>query len=101
MDERKKALKRRTKGFASSVLRFYIDFAEEIADRIGHISLAQTHAALAYYHANREGIEADQAVEEAEADRLEQEYTAAHKAKTEKRKAEMENVSTISREAVF
>ena len=32
--------------------------AEEIAARIGHLSLAQVHAALAYYHANREEIEA-------------------------------------------
>jgi uncharacterized protein (DUF433 family) len=31
---------------------------EEIADRIGHLSLAQVYAALAYYHANREEIEA-------------------------------------------
>jgi uncharacterized protein (DUF433 family) len=52
---------------------------EEIADRIGHLSLAQVHAALAYYYANRETIEASLAEEEAEADRLEHEYTAAHK----------------------
>jgi len=25
---------------------------EEIAERIGHLSLAQVYAALAYYHAN-------------------------------------------------
>ena len=47
---------------------------EEIADRIGHLSLAQVHAALAYYYANREEIEADIAAEEAEAERLEQEH---------------------------
>ena len=47
---------------------------EEIADRIGHVSLAQVHAALAYYHANREEIDADIAAEEAEADRLEREH---------------------------
>lgn len=52
---------------------------EEIADRIGHLSLAQIHAALAYYHANREEIETALAAEETEADRLEHEYTAAHK----------------------
>jgi uncharacterized protein (DUF433 family) len=45
---------------------------EEIANRIGHVSLAQIYAALAYYHANREEVEADIAHEEAEADRLEQ-----------------------------
>jgi hypothetical protein len=47
---------------------------EEISDRIGHLSLAQVHAALAYYHANREEIEADIASEEAEAERLEREH---------------------------
>ncbi|MCB0213148.1 MAG: DUF433 domain-containing protein [Anaerolineae bacterium] len=40
---------------------------EEIANRIGHLSLAQVHAALAYYHANQATIEADIAAEEAEA----------------------------------
>lgn len=47
---------------------------EEIADRIGHLSLAQVYAALAYYHANREEIEADIAAEEDEAERLEREH---------------------------
>ena len=47
---------------------------EEIADRTGHLSLAQVYAALAYYHANREEIEADMAAEEAEAERLEREH---------------------------
>ena len=47
---------------------------EEIADRIGHLSLAQVHAALAYYHANREAVEEDIATEEAEAERLEREH---------------------------
>ncbi len=32
---------------------------EEIVQKFGHLSLAQVHAALAYYHANREAIEAD------------------------------------------
>jgi uncharacterized protein (DUF433 family) len=32
--------------------------AEEIAENFGHLSLAQVHAALAYYHSNREEIEA-------------------------------------------
>jgi uncharacterized protein (DUF433 family) len=52
---------------------------EEIADRIGHLSLAQVHAALAYYHANRETIEADLAAEEAEADQLEGQLAAARR----------------------
>lgn len=47
---------------------------EEIADRVGHLSLAQVHAALTYYHANQEEIETDLATEEAEADRIEAEH---------------------------
>ncbi len=39
---------------------------KEAADRIGHLSLAQVHAALAYYHANREAIEESIATKEAE-----------------------------------
>jgi len=46
-------------------------YPEEIADRIEHLSIAQVHAALAYFHANQELIEADIAAEEAEGDRLE------------------------------
>ena len=30
---------------------------EEIAEEFGHLTLAQVHAALAYYHANRQEIE--------------------------------------------
>ena len=44
---------------------------EEIPDRIGHLTLAQAYAALTYYHANRDEIEADLAQEVAEAERLE------------------------------
>ena len=43
---------------------------EQIADEIEHLSLAQVHAALAYYHANRDEIETDLAEEEAEVKRL-------------------------------
>lgn len=46
---------------------------EEIADQYPHITLAQIYVALAYYHANREEIEADLAAEKAESERLEQE----------------------------
>jgi uncharacterized protein (DUF433 family) len=49
---------------------------EEISDRIGHVNLAQVHAALTYYHANREQMEASLAAEEAEDDRAEQAYLA-------------------------
>jgi uncharacterized protein (DUF433 family) len=47
---------------------------EEIADNYGHVSLAQVHAALAYYHANQQAMDAAIAAEEAEARRLEQEF---------------------------
>ncbi len=50
--------------------------AEEIADQIGHLTLAQVYAALTYYHTNREEIDADIAEQEAEGDRIE----ALHKA---------------------
>jgi uncharacterized protein (DUF433 family) len=50
---------------------------EEIARRIGHISLAQVHAALAHYHANQESMEAEIAAEEIEYDRLERERRAS------------------------
>ncbi len=43
---------------------------EEIVDQYGNLSLAQVYAALAYYHVNREAIDADLAREEAEYDRL-------------------------------
>jgi hypothetical protein len=38
---------------------------EEIAAKIEHLTLAQIHAALAYYHANRDEIDSDIATEEA------------------------------------
>jgi len=43
---------------------------EQIADELGHLTLAQVHAALAYDHANREEIESAPAAERARADRL-------------------------------
>jgi len=46
---------------------------EEIATQYGRLSLAQVHAALAYYHANSEEIEADLAQEEAFADSVDHE----------------------------
>jgi uncharacterized protein (DUF433 family) len=48
--------------------------AEEIMSGYGHLSLAQVYAALAYYHANREEIEADIAEEEALYEKYSQEY---------------------------
>jgi uncharacterized protein (DUF433 family) len=37
---------------------------EEIAAKFGHISLAQVHAALAYYHVNKIEVDADIDAEE-------------------------------------
>jgi uncharacterized protein (DUF433 family) len=36
---------------------------EEIVGKFGHLSLAQVHAALAYYHANRSEIDTDLEIE--------------------------------------
>ena len=47
---------------------------EEIARRVWHLSFAEVQAALAYYHADREAIEADIATEEAVYERLEREH---------------------------
>jgi len=49
--------------------------AEEICHQYGHLTLAGVYAALAYYHANRAQINAEIAADEAEALRLEQEYS--------------------------
>ena len=51
--------------------------AEEIAARIGHITVGQAYAALAYYHANREEIDTDLETEEALMEAIEREQTAA------------------------
>jgi uncharacterized protein (DUF433 family) len=48
--------------------------AEEIADSIGHISVGQVYAALAYYHANREEIDVDIAEEDAFLRELERQH---------------------------
>lgn len=48
--------------------------AEEIAAEVPHLTLAQVHAALAYYHANQEEIEQDIAEEEAMAEQLEPQH---------------------------
>jgi len=53
---------------------------EEIAAQYGHLRLAQVHAALAYYYANREEIEADLVEETAEYDRLARQSQSAQKA---------------------
>lgn len=47
---------------------------DEIASEFGHLSYAQVYAALAYYHANREEIEAAIADDGAAGDRAETEW---------------------------
>ena len=49
---------------------------EEIAIRIGHITLAQVRAALAFYYANQNAMDREMADEEAESERLEREHLA-------------------------
>ena len=53
---------------------------EEITSEIPHLTLAQVYAALAYYHANREEVEADITAEEVEVERLEREHFLSRKA---------------------
>ncbi len=47
---------------------------EEIVRKYKHLTLAGVHAALAYYHTNRDEIKADIVADEAEAARLEAEF---------------------------
>jgi uncharacterized protein (DUF433 family) len=49
---------------------------EEIALEYAHLKLAQVHAALAYYHVNRDEIEADLDQEQAAALHCEREFGA-------------------------
>ena len=50
---------------------------EEIADQYGHLTLLQVFAALTYYHANRDEIDAELVEEDAEYDRLAALYGAS------------------------
>ncbi len=47
---------------------------EEIARKFGHLSLAQVHAALAYYHANQAEIDRDLDSEARETEALEEQH---------------------------
>jgi len=49
-------------------------FPEEITRNFGHLSLAQVHAALAYYYATKAEIDADLKAEERDTEALEQQY---------------------------
>ena len=50
---------------------------DEIVAEIEHLSLAQVYAALAYYHANREDIDAQMEADRREGDRIEREHYEA------------------------
>jgi uncharacterized protein (DUF433 family) len=50
---------------------------EEIVRKSGHLSLAQVHAAIAYYFANRAAVDRDLEAEEREAEALEKQYGRA------------------------
>jgi len=52
---------------------------EEIAAEYPALSLAQIYGALAYYHANRQPMDSEMAVEETESVRIEQEHLHLHK----------------------
>ena len=49
--------------------------AEDIAQTYSHLSLGQVYAALAYYHANRDEIEAELAASDARYDELSRQGT--------------------------
>ncbi|MEG4319790.1 MULTISPECIES: DUF433 domain-containing protein [unclassified Microcoleus] len=70
----------RIAGTRMSVQSIAIDYKagmtpEKIAEEFPHLTLAQIYAALAYYYANQDQIDADIAVENSEWERLEAEYT--------------------------
>jgi len=50
------------------------EIPEEIARNFGHLSLAQVHAALAYYYANQAEVDADIEAEDRAAEALEREH---------------------------
>ena len=52
---------------------------EEIVRKYKHLTLAGVHAALAYYHANREQVDAEIEADRDEAARLETEFARAPK----------------------
>ncbi len=58
--------------------------AEEIAEQYDHMTLAQIYAALTYYHANQQEIDADITAEEALYDKLIQEYYETDYAKSDR-----------------
>lgn len=67
--------------------------AEEIASRIGHLTLTQVYAALTYYHANRDEIDADIVAEAAEGSRIESLYQSQTQIQSESQVLEMPSVA--------
>ena len=57
-----------------AVLHSMGEIPEEIVRNFGHLSLAQVHAALAYYYANKAEIDADLEAEEREYEALARQY---------------------------
>jgi uncharacterized protein (DUF433 family) len=47
---------------------------EEIVRRYEHLTIAGVHAALAYYHANKQEVDGEMATDEAAAERVEEEF---------------------------
>lgn len=52
---------------------------EEIARKMGHLTIAQIYAALAFYLANRDAIEANIRAEDEAYERLQREHEAARR----------------------
>ena len=74
----------RIAGHRLTVHNIVIDFKagvkpEELVSEKPQLTLAQVYAALAYYYANQEAIDAEIAADDAEYDRLEAEYRAKMK----------------------
>ncbi len=67
--------------------------AEEIASRIGHLTLTQVYAALTYYHANRDEIDAEIVAEAAEGDRIEALYKSQTQIQSESQVLEIPSVA--------
>ncbi|MBC6422635.1 MAG: DUF433 domain-containing protein [Hormoscilla sp. SP5CHS1] len=71
----------RIAGTRMSVQNIAIDYRagmspEKIVEEFPHLTLAQVYAALAYYHANKDRIEADIVKYYSECDRLSSEWKA-------------------------
>lgn len=74
----------RITGTGVRVMRVVIEYnlghtPEEIAIGWGHLTLAQVHAALAYYFANKAEVDADIAEEEAAWEAVEREHSQNRK----------------------